>query len=212
MDGDVAPLRSLAAACRDHGATLFVDDAHGFGVLGEHGRGSVEFSDLGSDEVPVLMCTLGKAVGTFGAFVAGSSELVETLVQGAREYIYTTAVPPAIAAATRVALQVIQDEPWRRAAVLGHAARFRAEATALGLRLAPSISPIQPLLLGTETAALDASAALRDSGIFVPAIRPPTVPPGTSRLRITFSAAHTESDLDRLLESLAGLRGRGLLP
>ena len=172
-------------------------------MLGEHGRGSVEFSDLGSDEVPVLMCTLGKAVGTFGAFVAGSTELVETLVQGAREYIYTTALPPAIAAATRAALQVMQDEPWRRAAVLSHAARFRAEAAGLGLRLASSISPIQPLLLGTESAALDASAALRDSGIFVPAIRPPTVPAGTSRLRITFSAAHTDSDLDRLL-AIAG--------
>ena len=211
MDGDVAPLGSLAAACRDHGATLFVDDAHGFGVLGEHGRGSVEFSDLGSNEVPVLMCTLGKAVGTFGAFVAGSTQLVETLVQGAREYIYTTALPPAIAAATRAALQVMQDEPWRRAAVLSHAARFRAEAAGLGLRLASSISPIQPLLLGTESAALDASAALRDSGIFVPAIRPPTVPAGSSRLRITFSAAHTDSDLDRLLATLAGLRDRGLL-
>jgi 8-amino-7-oxononanoate synthase len=211
MDGDVAPLRSLAAACRDQGATLFVDDAHGFGVLGEHGRGSAEYSDLGSDDVPVLMCTLGKAVGTFGAFVAGSTELVETLVQGAREYIYTTALPPAIAAATRASLQVMREEPWRRAAVLGHAARFRAEAAALGLRLASSVSPIQPLLLGTESAALDASAALRDQGIFVPAIRPPTVPAGTSRLRITFSAAHTDPDLDRLLESLAGLHQRGLL-
>lgn len=211
MDGDIAPLGSLAAACRDHGATLFVDDAHGFGVLGEHGRGSVEFAGLGGDEVPVLMCTLGKAVGTFGAFVAGSIELVETLVQGAREYIYTTALPPAIAAATRAALRLMRDEPWRRAAVLAHAARFRAEAAALGLPLAPSISPIQPLLLGTESAALDASAALRDQGIFVPAIRPPTVPPGTSRLRITFSAAHTDADLDRLLAALTGLRGRGLL-
>lgn len=212
MDGDVAPLDSLAAACRAHGATLFVDDAHGLGVLGEHGRGSVESCGLGRDEVPVLMCTLGKAVGTFGAFVAGSAELVETLVQGAREYIYTTALPPAIAAATRAALRLMRDEPWRRAAVLAHAARFRAEAAALGLRLASSNSPIQPLLLGSETAALDASGALRDQGIYVPAIRPPTVPAGTSRLRITFSAAHTDADLDRLLAALAGLRGRGLLP
>jgi 8-amino-7-oxononanoate synthase len=211
MDGDLAPLGSLAAACRDHDAVLFVDDAHGFGVLGEHGRGSVEFAGLGQDEVPVLMCTLGKAVGTSGAFVAGPTQLVETLVQRARDYIYTTALPPAIAAATRAALRVMHDEPWRRAAVLGHATRFRAEATGLGLRLAPSDSPIQPLLLGSESAALGASAALRESGIFVPAIRPPTVPAGTSRIRITFSAAHTDSDLDQLLESLAGLRGRGLL-
>jgi 8-amino-7-oxononanoate synthase len=211
MDGDVAPLGSLAAACRSHDATLFVDDAHGFGVLGEHGRGSVEFAGLGSDEVPVLMCTLGKAVGTFGAFVAGSTELIETLAQGAREYIYTTALPPPIAAATRASLQVMQEEPWRRAAALAHAARFRAEAAGLGLRLASSVSPIQPVLLGSESAALDASAALRDSGIFVPAIRPPTVPAGTSRLRITFSAAHADADLDRLLASLFELRGRGLL-
>ncbi len=211
MDGDVAPLGSLAAACREHGALLFVDDAHGFGVLGKHGRGSLEFSGLGIDDVPVLMCTLGKAVGTFGAFVAGSTPLIETLAQRAREYIYTTALPPAVAAATRAALKVLQEESWRRGAVLGHAQRFRSEATALGLQLAPSASPIQPLLLGSESAALTAGAALLDSGIFVPAIRPPTVPAGTSRLRITFSAAHTDVDLDHLLGSLAGLRDRGLL-
>jgi 8-amino-7-oxononanoate synthase len=211
MDGDSAPLGELAAACRDHGAILFVDDAHGFGVLGEHGRGSIEAVGLGVADVPVLMCTLGKAVGSFGAFVAGSAELVEVLVQGAREYIYTTALPPAVAAATRAALRVMQDEPGRRATVLGHASRFRLEAQRLGLRLAPSVSPIQPVLLGGEAAALAASHALQDAGIFVPAIRPPTVPAGTSRLRITFSAAHTDSDLDRLLEALAALRTRGPL-
>jgi 8-amino-7-oxononanoate synthase len=211
MDGDVAPLRELARACRDHDATLIVDDAHGFGVLGEHGRGSVEQAGLAAGDVPVLMCTLGKAAGTFGAFVTGSAELVETLIQGAREYIYTTALPPAVAAATRAALKLMRDEPWRRATVLGHASRFRAEAGRLGLRLTPSASPIQPLLLGAESAALAASTALQEAGIFVPAIRPPTVPAGTSRLRITFSASHTDADLDRLIESLAALRGRGLL-
>jgi 8-amino-7-oxononanoate synthase len=211
MDGDVAPLRDLAAACREHDGILFVDDAHGFGVLGGRGRGSVELAGLAADDVPVLMCTLGKAVGTFGAFVAGSTELVETLTQAAREYIYTTALPPAVAAASRAALRVMDEEPWRRAAVLAHAARFRDEATGLGLRLARSASPIQPLLLGSESAALAASTALREAGIFVPAIRPPTVPTGTSRLRITFSAAHTDADLDRLLESLATLGRRGLL-
>jgi 8-amino-7-oxononanoate synthase len=211
MDGDVAPLVELAAACRDHGASLFVDDAHGFGVLGERGRGSLEAAGLEADDVPVLMCTLGKAAGTFGAFVAGSAALIETLAQNSREYIYTTALPPAVAAATRASLRVMADEPWRRAAVLGHASRFRAEAGRLGLRLAPSASPIQPLLLGSESAALSASAALLEAGIFVPAIRPPTVPVGTSRLRITFSAAHTDADLDRLLDSLAALGNRGLL-
>jgi 8-amino-7-oxononanoate synthase len=211
MDGDLAPLRALASACRDHGAVLFVDDAHGFGVLGKHGRGSLESAGLAFDDVPVLMCTLGKALGTFGAFVAGSAELIEALLQGAREYIYTTALPPAVAAATRAALRVAEDEAWRRATVLGHASRFRAESARLGLRLAPSVSPIQPLLLGAESAALEASAALMESGIFVPAIRPPTVPAGTSRLRITFSAEHTAPDLDRLLESVSALRTRGLL-
>jgi 8-amino-7-oxononanoate synthase len=211
MDGDVAPLVELAAACRDHGAILFVDDAHGFGVLGEHGRGSLEAAGLGADDVPVLMCTLGKAAGTFGAFVAGSAGLIETLAQGSREYIYTTAPPPAVAAATRASLRVMADEPWRRAAVLGHASRFRAEAGRLGLRLAPSTTPIQAVLLGSESAALSASAGLLEAGVFVPAIRPPTVPVGTSRLRITFSAAHTDTDLDRLLDSLAALGSRGML-
>jgi 8-amino-7-oxononanoate synthase len=211
MDGDVAPLGALAAACRDHDAILFVDDAHGFGVLGERGRGSIEAAGLGVDDAPVLMCTLGKAAGTFGAFVAGSAALVETLAQGAREYIYTTALPPAVAAATRAARRVMEAEPWRRATVLGHASQFRAEASGLGLRLANSASAIQPLLLGSESAALAASAALQDSGIFVPAIRPPTVPAGTSRLRITFSAAHADSDVDHLLESLAAIGTRGLL-
>jgi len=205
MDGDVAPLRELAGACREHGAWLFVDDAHGFGVLGRTGRGSVEAADLGLQDVPILMGTLGKACGTFGAFVASSSEIVETLLQRARTYIYTTALPPAVAAASRAALRLVREEPWRRARVLGHVARFRREALRLGLPLMDSSTPIQPLLLGTEAAALAASDALVAAGIWVPAIRPPTVPAGASRLRITFSAAHTDADVDRLLEALAAL-------
>jgi 8-amino-7-oxononanoate synthase len=205
MDGDVAPLRELAAACRAHQASLFVDDAHGLGVLGATGRGSVEAAGLGADDVPILMGTLGKAFGTFGAFVAGSADLVATLLQKARTYVYTTALPPAVAAATRAALRVMQDEPWRREQVLEHVARFRSGAAQLGLRLLASGTPIQPVVLGSEAAAVTASDALRAGGLWVPAIRPPTVPPGSSRLRITFSAAHTARDVDRLLEALATL-------
>ena len=207
MDGDVAPLAELAAACREHGATLLVDDAHGFGVLGAQGGGSVQAAGLAPEDVPALVCTLGKAVGTFGAFVAGAEELVETLIQRGRTYVYTTALPAAVAAATRASLRVIQEEPWRRERVLGHAARFRQGATALGLRLMPSSTPIQPIVLGSEDAALAASEALLTAGLWTPAIRPPTVPAGRSRLRITFSASHATEDIDRLLEALAGLPG-----
>jgi len=205
MDGDVAPLRELADACRAGNAWLFVDDAHGLGVLGDSGRGSLEAAGLGIADVPILMGTLGKALGTFGAFVAGSEELIETLLQRARTYVYTTALPPAVAAATRAALRVLQQEPWRRERVLGHVARFRREAVTLGLPLLASGTPIQPVVLGSEVAAMTASDTLRKQGLWVPAIRPPTVPAGSSRLRVTFSAAHSENDVDRLLDSLAAL-------
>jgi 8-amino-7-oxononanoate synthase len=211
MDGDVAPLVELAAACRAADADLMVDDAHGFGVLGPNGAGSVAEAGLGVEDVPVLMCTLGKAAGTFGAFVAGTELLIENLVQRARTYVYTTALPPAVAAATREALRVMVDEPWRRDAVLARAHGFRAGAGALGLRLAPSRTPIQPLVLGHETAAMVAAERLLELGFWVPAIRPPTVPAGTSRLRFTFSAAHSAHDVDRLLEALAVLKSRGVL-
>jgi 8-amino-7-oxononanoate synthase len=203
MDGDVAPLRALADTCRAHGSSLYVDDAHGLGVLGATGRGSLEAAGVDSADVPILMGTLGKAFGTFGAFVAGSSQLIETLLQTARTYVYTTALPPAVAAATRASLRVMQDEPWRRERVLHHATRFRHEAGKLGFRLPESDTPIQPVMLGSEAAAVAASDALRARGFWVPAIRPPTVPAGSSRLRITFSAAHADADLDRLLEALA---------
>jgi 8-amino-7-oxononanoate synthase len=211
MDGDRAPLRELAAACGEHAATLAVDDAHGLGVLGPTGGGSVEESGLTLAEVPVLMGTLGKALGTFGAFVAGSAELVETLLQRARTYVYTTALPPAVAAATRAALGLVRSEPERRARVLARASDFAAGAGALGLGLQQSSTPIQPLVLGSERAALEASEALLELGLWVPAIRPPTVPTGSSRLRFTFSAAHAADDVARLLEALRTLQRRGLL-
>jgi 8-amino-7-oxononanoate synthase len=210
MDGDVAPLPEIADACRASHAQLLVDDAHGFGVLGATGAGAVEEAGLGLDDVPILMCTLGKAAGTFGAFVAGSTVLVESLLQQARTYIYTTATPPAVAAATREALRVMRDEPARRERVLAHVSRFRAGLQQLGLQPLPSRTPIQPLRVGDEKAALRASTALFERGFWVPAIRPPTVPAGTSRLRCTLSASHTTAQVDALLEALAALRSDGV--
>ena len=207
MDGDVAPLRALAAACEARGAWLFVDDAHGLGVLGPTGRGSLEDAGLDAGDAPILMGTLGKAFGTFGAFVAGPEALVEILLQTGRTYMYTTALPPAVAAATRESLRVLQDEPWRRARVLDHVAYFRREASGLGLRLMESGTPIQPVVLGSEAATVAASDALWAHGLWIPAIRPPTVPAGSARLRITFSAAHETVEVDRLLEALAALPG-----
>ncbi len=208
MDGDVAPLGELAAVCRARDAWLMVDDAHGMGVLGDEGRGCVDAAGLGVDDVPVLVGTLGKAFGTFGAFVAGSDDLVETLIQSARSYIYTTAMPPAVAVATLASLELVRRDEWRRERLAAHVERFRAGASALGYSLMPSSTPIQPLLVGTSEDALAFSAALREAGILVAAIRPPTVPEGSARLRITFSAAHDEAHVERLLDVLAQLAPR----
>jgi 8-amino-7-oxononanoate synthase len=211
MDGDTAPLGEMARQCAEFGAWLFVDDAHGFGVLGATGGGSVEAAGLGIDAVPVLMCTLGKAIGTFGAFVAGSGVLIESLIQHGRTYVFTTALPPAVAAATRAALRVMQQEAWRRERVLAHARTFAAAASELGLQVMRSETPIQPIVLGSEGAALAASRALLDQGLWVPAIRPPTVPAGSSRLRVTLSAVHTDSDVAQLIDALGGLVQQGVL-
>ena len=205
MDGDLAPLAALAAACAGHRACLIVDDAHGLGVLGSRGRGTLEHFALSSSEVPVLVGTLGKAFGTFGAFVAGSAPLIEYLIQRARTYIYTTALPPAVAAATRVALRLVQQESWRRERVLAHVAAFRETAQHAGLEIGSSLTPIQPIILGGAARALAASDALWEQGIWVTAIRPPTVPEGSARLRITLSASHTEGDVTRLVATLAAV-------
>jgi 8-amino-7-oxononanoate synthase len=202
MDGDLAPLAGLAAVAADHGAWFMVDDAHGLGVTGPQGRGSVTAAGLGTAQVPVLMGTLGKACGTFGAFVAGSEELIETLIQEARTYIYTTAPPPALACAASAALQRVRADDWRRERLQYLVRRFRSGAAQLGLRLPDSTTPIQPLLAGGAATALHLSGALRRQGILVTAIRPPTVPAGSARLRITFSAAHSEAHVDRLLDAL----------
>ena len=203
MDGDLAPLPALAAACARHGAFLAVDDAHGLGVIGDSGRGSLEHFGLSPAEVPALVGTFGKAFGTFGALVAGSEELIETLIQRARSYIYTTALPPAVAAATRAALAVSIAEPWRRERVLALTRRFRELASAAGIRLGRSETPIQPILRGSANSSMRASNALLERGYFVAAIRPPTVPADTSRLRITFSAAHSDEDVEGLVAALA---------
>nr|VFJ72296.1 MAG: 8-amino-7-oxononanoate synthase [Candidatus Kentron sp. FM]VFJ72478.1 MAG: 8-amino-7-oxononanoate synthase [Candidatus Kentron sp. FM]VFK19704.1 MAG: 8-amino-7-oxononanoate synthase [Candidatus Kentron sp. FM] len=263
MDGDVAPLPALAAIGREYGAWLVVDDAHGLGVLGKNGGGSLEHFGLGSDAVPILMGTLGKALGVFGAFVAGDHAVVEYLMQKARPFIFTTALPPAVAEAARASLAIVREEPWRREHLMGLVVRFRAGAEGLGLTLggaattgrepdrSPSerepaprkgpisnetavrsprtpglyqslskhastprkgpisnetavrSTPIQPVLVGDSHRAVAISAALRKKGFFVQAIRPPTVPKGSARLRITFSATHEPMQVDRLLDALS---------
>jgi 8-amino-7-oxononanoate synthase len=205
MDGDLAPLPDLARAARDRDAWLLVDDAHGLGVIGATGRGSLEHFRLADGDALVLMGTLGKALGTFGAFVAGSEALIETLIQRARPYIYTTAPPPALAEAARAGLRLAAEEGWRRERLGRLIARFRAGVEELGLPLMPSATPIQPVIAGTAGRARAWSAHLLEQGILAAAIRPPTVPEGSARLRITLCAAHSDSHLERLLDALAGL-------
>ncbi len=205
MDGDVAPLPALLALARAQDAWLLLDDAHGLGVLGQHGRGTFEHFGLSVTSPAILMGTLGKALGTFGAFVAGSADLIDTLIQHARTYIYTTALPTAVAEATRASLRVLRADAGRRAALHARIRQFRDGAQQLGLMLPASETAIQPVILGSPSAALAASAALRARGILVSAIRPPTVPSGTARLRITLSAGHTEQQVERLLDALGQL-------
>jgi 8-amino-7-oxononanoate synthase len=203
MDGDIAPLAALSEAARAHDAWLVVDDAHGIGVLGANGRGALEVAGLDSEAVPVLVGTLGKAFGSFGAFIAGSADLIELLMQRARSYIYTTALPQPVAAATRAALLIAREETWRRERVLALTARFRAAARQVGVPLAESVTPVQPIPLGSARAALAVQQALREAGFWVVAIRSPTVPAGAERLRITLTAGHQESQVDTLVETLS---------
>lgn len=202
MDGDVAPLRELAGLCERDGATLMVDDAHGLGVIGPHGAGSVNEAGLRQHEAPVLMATLGKALGCTGAFVAGSAALVAGLTQFARTFMYTTAMPPALAAAACEAVRIARGEDWRREKLRALIARFRAGAAQIGLPLGDSTTAIQPIVLADPARTVAASRALEAAGFLVTAIRPPTVPAGSARLRVTLSAAHEERDVDRLLGAL----------
>ena len=209
MDGDFAPLDQLANIAKQQNAWLMVDDAHGLGCLGKNGGGTAELFSLTQDQLPILMGTLGKSFGTFGAFIAGSKLLTENLIQFARSYIYTTALPPAVAAATRTSLRLIQEESWRREHLQTLIHAFRKGAEELGLQLMLSSSPIQPIIIGDEKKALEISQKLVERGFWVVAIRPPTVPAGTSRLRITLSAEHTMQQIEDLLLVLQNV-GAGL--
>ena len=205
MDGDIAPLPALAALARRHDAWLMVDDAHGIGVLGEGGRGSLSRFGLGQGDAPILMATLGKAFGVAGAFVAGDETLIEYLIQSARSYIYTTAMPAAVAAATLASLDIVRYADERRQRLRENIAAFRAGVAALDLALLDSETAIQGIVVGDNAAATRLSEALFDAGFLVTAIRPPTVPEGTARLRLTLSAAHTAEQIERLLDALARL-------
>lgn len=202
MDGDVAPLAEYARLCREYEACLYVDEAHAFGVLGEGGGGALEALALGQDDAPLMMATFGKALGVAGAFVAGREAVIETLVQQARPYMFSTAIPPAQAAAVLEALKVMQDESGRRDHLRALIRRFRSGAAQRGLPLLPSETPIQPLLIGDARRTVAASEALLRQGFFVAPIRPPTVPEGGSRLRITLNAGHTADQVDALLQAL----------
>ena len=202
MDGDLAPLKELALLARAENATLYVDDAHGIGVMGPGGRGSVAHAGLSYREVPLQLVTLGKALGGYGALVVGREDLVEAVLQAARSYLFTTALPPAIAAAARASLRLAQKEAWRRFKLVGLVSRFRRGAQQLGLPLMESDTPIQPLLLGDSKRAVAVAANLRTHGLLVGAIRPPTVPEGRARVRISISALHSEAQIDQLLDAL----------
>jgi 8-amino-7-oxononanoate synthase len=203
MDGDIANLPAIASSCQHHDAWLMVDDAHGFGLLGEHGRGSLEHFQLSQNEVPIYMATLGKALGTSGAFIAGSDALIETLIQKARPYIYTTATPPAVAEATRASLQLVQAQPELRTQLNDNIAYFKHCAEHIEITLSASQTAIQPIIIGEAERAVAISERLLEHGLLVTAIRPPTVPKGTARLRVTLSAAHTRTQIDKLIETLA---------
>lgn len=202
MDGDIAPVTEIMTLAGQHDAAVLIDDAHGFGVIGKQGRGTVSHFGLSAECSPIIMGTLGKALGTSGAFVAADDVVIETLIQQARSYVYTTAQPPAIAAAALASLRLVEADDWRRQQLAHLIHLFRTGAAQLGLNLMPSSTPIQPIVIGDDEQALAVGKKLEQQGILVGVIRPPTVPKNTARLRITFSAAHTEADVIRLLNAL----------
>jgi len=207
MDGDVAPLAALAAACARHDALFYVDEAHALGVLGSTGAGSVAAAGLSTSQVPLRLCTFGKALGCYGAALVGDGALIEHLQQSARPYIYTTALPPALAEVAHAAVLLAQNADAERARLQSLIAHLRSGAAQLGMALMPSSTPIQPLLIGDNARTVAIADALRAYGFWVGAIRPPTVPPGQARLRITLSAAHSTADIDALLDALLALAG-----
>ncbi len=203
MDGDIAPLDTLQDLAKKYDAWLFIDDAHGIGALGKDGKGCFEHFGVKPDENTIIVGTLGKAFGTSGAFVAGSQVLIEALIQFARPYIYTTAMPQINAAAIRQALKLVQTGQASRETLQNNIDYFKQQAKQIGLNLMPSVSAIQPILLGDSETALEWSDYLREQGLWVTAIRPPTVPQGQARLRITLTASHTQSQIDKLLQALS---------
>ncbi len=205
MDGDCADITEMAELAQQSASWLMIDDAHGFGVLGETGAGLCEAEHLNQQQVPILMATLGKAVGVSGAFVAGSDVLIETLIQRARSYIFTTASPPAVSAAVMKSIDLIKNEHWRREKLQHNIHYFRQQAALHEIALMPSDTAIQPVVIGDNHACLSISQQLFEQGVHVAAIRPPTVPEGSARLRITLSAAHEFSHIDHLLKTLSGL-------
>ena len=202
MDGDIADTHALVSTCKQHDAWFMLDDAHGFGVLGENGKGTLEHTDVSNDNVPVYMATLGKALGTSGAFIAGSEDLIETIIQKARTYIYTTASPPAIAEATRASLHIVKSQPELRDSLNDNIDYFRQCCEQQNITLTDSTTAIQPVIAGETETAVNMSNNLLEQGVLVTAIRPPTVPEGTARLRITLSASHTHQQVDKLINAV----------
>jgi len=203
MDGDKVDAKKLSQLSRQTESWLMLDDAHGFGVLGETGSGLCEEQKLSQNDVPILMATLGKAVGVSGAFVAGSEELIETMIQSSRSYIYTTASPPANAAAVMQSIKIIQQQSWRREKLFELIHYFKKQLTQLDCELMPSDTAIQPIVIGDNHKAVSIASNLFQQGIHITAIRPPTVPENTARLRITLSAEHDKKDLDILIKALS---------
>jgi len=201
MDGNIAPVRDLVNLCERHDAWLLLDDAHGFGVLGPHGAGALSHLGIRSERV-LYMGTLGKAAGVSGAFVAADEAVIDWLVQRARTYVFTTAVPPMLAAAVRASLEVMRTEPWRRERLHEHAALLRRRLRGLPWTLLESITAIQPVIVGDNALVMRLMDQLWDRGFWVPAIRPPTVPEGSARLRISLSAAHTTEQVAALADAL----------
>ncbi len=205
MDGDIAPVPELIRVTNEHDGLLMIDDAHGIGVLGRNGGGTIahwqeQGAHIDEDNLQILIGTFGKSFGASGAFVAGSEELIENLIQFCRPYIYTTAISPAQAEAIRTSLKIIQKDNWRRQYLAQLISRFRAHCDDLGLTTMASSTPIQAVVIGDVSKTVQASEQLMQEGVFVSAIRPPTVPAGTARLRVTFSALHTETQFQKLLD------------
>lgn len=201
MDGDLAPLPELLTLCRQHGATLVIDDAHGTGVMGKNGRGTIEHFGLNPRDV-IQMGTLSKAIGTSGGYVAGPASLREYLINTAKAFIFTTAQPPAIAAGASAAIQIIQNEPDRLERLWENRDVLYAALTGLGFQLADTQSPILPIMVKSPETAMKMSQALYEAGVYVPAIRPPTVPKHSSRLRLTVSSEHTQEQLETVVRSI----------